>query len=167
MADPDVDAWFAMYGDPEVTRFIGGTTMLDRRAARSFLEERLAVIAALPEGLGAGAIVRHHDGRIVGSALIKPLPGKDREVASEHIEIGWHLAKAHWGQGYATEAGQALATHAFTTLALDHVLAVVEVANTASQAVARRIGMRRLGRSRDFYGGLEVETFRLDAPVCT
>lgn len=57
------------------------------------------------------------------------------------VEIGWRLAFAHWGQGYASEAAAAALHHAFAILGLDEVVALTVPANTRSQAVMRRIGM--------------------------
>ncbi|SCE06217.1 Acetyltransferase (GNAT) domain-containing protein [Streptomyces sp. di188] len=57
------------------------------------------------------------------------------------IEIGWRLAREHWGKGYATAA--ALKTLDRTRAAgLTDVVALVKAANTRSIAVTRRLGMR-------------------------
>jgi [ribosomal protein S5]-alanine N-acetyltransferase len=60
-----------------------------------------------------------------------------------YAEVGlfWHLALGSRGQGFATEAGAALIDFAFTTMRLQRVVATTEYANTASQAVMRRLGM--------------------------
>jgi RimJ/RimL family protein N-acetyltransferase len=58
------------------------------------------------------------------------------------MEIGWHLAKPFWGQGYATEAGRAALEFAFNTLNLSEVVSFTSVLNLRSQAVMRRLGMR-------------------------
>jgi RimJ/RimL family protein N-acetyltransferase len=60
-----------------------------------------------------------------------------------YAEVGlfWHLALEARGQGFATEAGAALIDYAFTTMRLQRVVATTEYANTASQAVMRRLGM--------------------------
>lgn len=58
------------------------------------------------------------------------------------VEIGWRLAKAAWGQGYATEAATAVLAHAFEVLHLDEVVSFTATTNTPSEAVMRRIGMQ-------------------------
>ena len=40
----------------------------------------------------------------------------------DDIEIGWHLARRHWGRGLATEAGRALLHRGFVELALPRFL---------------------------------------------
>jgi RimJ/RimL family protein N-acetyltransferase len=56
------------------------------------------------------------------------------------IEIGWALHPDHWGKGYATEAGAAAIEYAFAHHDVDAVYSVILPENTASQAVARRLG---------------------------
>ena len=56
------------------------------------------------------------------------------------IEIGWALHPDHWGKGYATEAGAAAVEYAFAHHDVDALYSVILPENTASQAVARRLG---------------------------
>lgn len=63
------------------------------------------------------------------------------------VEIGWRLAKAHWGQGYATEAAQESLKYAFVNLGLGEVVAFTPVANARSRAVMRNIGMEDSGQT--------------------
>ena len=56
------------------------------------------------------------------------------------IEIGWALHPDHWGKGYATEAGAASVDYAFAHHRVDALYSVILPENTASQAVARRLG---------------------------
>jgi len=61
------------------------------------------------------------------------------ELADE-VEVGWRLHPRAWGRGYATEAGQA-ALAAAPTLGLARIIAVIDPGNTASIAVATRLGL--------------------------
>ena len=65
------------------------------------------------------------------------------------IEIGWRLARAAWGGGYATEAARALLTHGFEELGLTEIIAFTADTNLRSQAVMERLGMAR-DEARDF-----------------
>jgi RimJ/RimL family protein N-acetyltransferase len=51
------------------------------------------------------------------------------------------MARAHWGQGYATEAASAWLEHGFTTLGLPRIISVTDPANKRSVAVMHRLGM--------------------------
>jgi RimJ/RimL family protein N-acetyltransferase len=59
------------------------------------------------------------------------------------VEIGWRLAFAHWGQGYATEAARAALDFGFATAGLDEIVSFTSVGNTRSRAVMERLGMTR------------------------
>jgi RimJ/RimL family protein N-acetyltransferase len=57
-------------------------------------------------------------------------------------EIGWSLAVAHHGRGYATEAASAVLDFAFTDLALHRVYAELDPRNASSVRLCKRLGMR-------------------------
>lgn len=61
------------------------------------------------------------------------------------FEIGWSLAPAARGRGYATEAARAAIDWSFATLALDRIVSIIDPRNLASQSVAERLGQRRTG----------------------
>ena len=58
------------------------------------------------------------------------------------VEIGWRLAAAHWGRGYATEAARAVLVHAWDVVGLDEVVSFTTAGNDRSRAVMVRLGMR-------------------------
>lgn len=59
------------------------------------------------------------------------------------VEIGWRLAREHWGRGYATEAARAVLAFGFQDLALDEIVSFTSAVNPRSRAVMERIGMTR------------------------
>ena len=59
------------------------------------------------------------------------------------VEIGWRLAAAHWGRGYATEAARAVVAHAWDPLGLDELVSFTTAGHVRSRAVMERLGMRR------------------------
>ena len=59
------------------------------------------------------------------------------------VEVGWRLARALWGQGYATEAARASVEFAFTRLALDEIVSMTVPANLRSRRVMKRLGLSR------------------------
>ena len=56
------------------------------------------------------------------------------------VELGWTIARAAWGRGYATEAARACAAWMFTTLCLKEVVSFIDPANVASVRVAEKLG---------------------------
>jgi ribosomal-protein-alanine N-acetyltransferase len=57
------------------------------------------------------------------------------------IEVGWRLASAHWGKGYATEGAKAALEAGFTRFGLGEIVSFTVPANTRSVRVMERIGM--------------------------
>ena len=58
-------------------------------------------------------------------------------------EIGWTLARRHWGHGYATEAARAALAFGFDSLALPEIVSFTVPGNTRSRALMERLGMTR------------------------
>ena len=59
------------------------------------------------------------------------------------VEIGWRLAFAYWGKGYAVEAATAVLSYAFGPLSLSEVVSFTVPANLRSRVVMQRLGMKR------------------------
>ena len=87
-------------------------------------------------GTGQWALEEQATGAFVGRAGMH-FPER---VDWPGIEIGWALHPDHWGKGYATEAGAAAVEYAFVHHNVDALYSVILPENTASQAVARRLG---------------------------
>src|SRR4051812_42133923 len=62
-----------------------------------------------------------------GGAPLVGLVGLARPAFEAHfppcVEIGWRLAREHWGKGYATEAARASLRYGFEQLGLDEIVA--------------------------------------------
>jgi [ribosomal protein S5]-alanine N-acetyltransferase len=148
-ASPDLGPLLVVFGDPAVMRFVGS----ERRPLSG---EALRVLMRSADGhwsrhgFGLLAVVERESGRVVGEAGLQVLE------AGPDIELGYTLAHAAWGRGYATEAARAVLQWAFSGLRLERVVAVVDPANEASLRVLDKLGMRRLGM-RHCYGTQMVE----------
>jgi RimJ/RimL family protein N-acetyltransferase len=57
------------------------------------------------------------------------------------VEIGWRIAKAHWNQGYATEAARAVLHTAFEKYGLEEVVSFTSTHNKSSRRVMEKLGM--------------------------
>ena len=77
----------------------------------------------------------------VGVIALQHVPFEARFTPA--LEIGWRLAPAFWGRGYATEGAAAALAFAFETLGRDEVVSMTSVVNLRSQRVMQRLGMRR------------------------
>ena len=79
--------------------------------------------------------------------------GLARPSFEEHftpaVEVGWRLAREHWGCGYATEAGRAALAYGFEELGLAEIVSFTSRLNTRSWRVMERLGMSH-DRAGDF-----------------
>jgi len=96
-------------------------------------------------------------GRIAPSELLFLMRRKDtgalagsiglRPVSEDTGELGYWLATAHWGEGFATEAGRRLVDYAFAEMGLAQLIAYAALENTASVRVLKKLGFTEAGRS--------------------
>jgi RimJ/RimL family protein N-acetyltransferase len=128
----DLDAYAAMYADPEVMRFLEDGHPLDRAAAWRSIAVHLGHWSL--RGFGQWALVENVSGDLVGRA------GLWEPEGWLGLEVGWSLARPHWGHGYATEAGRAALAFAFGELGADHVISVIRPDNHLSVRGAERLG---------------------------
>jgi len=97
-----------------------------------------------PAALGWGIWIALHTEQnvVVGDAGFNGQPDKDGTV-----EIGYGVAPAHRGRGYATEAVQALIAWAFGHAEVRRIVAACAPENTASIRVLTRLGFGSLPAS--------------------
>lgn len=131
-----------LLADPEVMHDLGGP--VDRAASDAKLDRYRTAMSC--HGIGRMA-AEDLSGRFLGYAGVMRVCG-DHPLGA-HFDIGWRLRRTAWGQGYATEAATAALADAFDRLGLDEVLAYTAPDNPRSQAVMRRLRLRR-DASRDF-----------------
>ena len=79
--------------------------------------------------------------------------------------MGWHLHPQHQGRGLATEAATAILAAA-AKAGMEQVLALTDLDNSASQAVAARLGMRDEGMTQRWFG-LTSRQFRKVITACS
>ena len=141
--EADREPYAALNADPAVMRYFAGTQ--SREASdrsidgwRAELDERGWSNWAV-ESLESGAFV----GFIGLSVPKRALP------FMPCVEIGYRLAREHWGKGFATEGAKAALAVAFARLALDEVVSFTAVLNLPSRAVMERIGMTNANEDFD------------------
>lgn len=79
-------------------------------------------------------------------------------------EMGWFVLPRHQGQGVATEAARRLLSQARRNPAVREVHAYPAIANAASNAIARKLGMENQGEfdNEGFAGVLRCNDWRID-----
>jgi ribosomal-protein-alanine N-acetyltransferase len=104
---------------------------------------------------GERAVVHKHTGQLIGACgfvpclnafeqlpAFSPDPHPSRPwLATPEFGLFYAITPASQGQGYATEAAQAMVDYAFQHLRLKRVVATTTYDNTASMGVMRKLGM--------------------------
>jgi RimJ/RimL family protein N-acetyltransferase len=134
----DFEECAAMWGDPAVTRHIGGVPF-----ARSDVWARLLRYAGhwTLQGFGFWAVRERETGVFVGDVGCMEFR-RELEPALEYPECGWVLAAAAHGKGYATEAVRAVMAWADTQFARTNC--IIDVDNEPSLRVAAKCGYLRI-----------------------
>lgn len=138
----DVQAVYENYGrDPLVKRYVSYAPCADLESARGFIQMHMEQYENDPEFCGWAVTL---DGEVIGSIGLFNID-KDADQA----ELGYSIGSKWWGQGYATEAAQAVLDYAFDTVGFHRIYASHHIENTASGRVLERIGMQLEGIMRD------------------
>ena len=133
----DAEQLLEMYRDPSTVEYIGSPPletidqMLAGIARRSAHEEE--------HGFSLWSVLERASGRLVGECGLQMLEG------GPDVELGYKLAGAARGRGYATEAAAAWIAHGFAVLGLERIVAVAWPENAASRRVMEKVGMTLVG----------------------
>lgn len=133
--EADFDAFAAMMADDAVAEFL----TIDRRApdrATNWRTMAMLIGHWRIRGFGMFVVEERATGAFVGRI------GPWRPEGWPGFEIGWGLARQHWGKGYAVEAARAAGQWAFETFDPPEVISLIHVDNVRSQNVAMRLGER-------------------------
>jgi len=89
-------------------------------------------------GFGMWAVETRDGGFMGRVGLHFPAGWPDRE-------LGWAVAREHWGRGYALEAAKAARDYAFRNLQWQRLVSYVHPDNSRSIRLAERLGARPAG----------------------
>jgi RimJ/RimL family protein N-acetyltransferase len=144
----DLGAFTRLFTDPEVMRYVAWGRPLTRSEVEEFVERMIARFEV--DGFGQFALVRRADGAVIGRAGLLPLDPATWESGffcdlggRAEIEIGWMLARQHWGHGYATEAALLVRDWAWNELGMLRLVSIIQHGNERSIRLAENLGGRR------------------------
>lgn len=135
----DIEDVHAIVGDDRVTQWLSFDSR-NREQAESMLSGVIERSARVPRDEWYLAVEANDS--VVGFvrlALSGVRAGK----------LGYSIAAQHWGKGYATDAARTMIRFGFDSLELHRVSAAIGPENTASIAIAKKLGMTCEGRIRD------------------
>jgi ribosomal-protein-alanine N-acetyltransferase len=127
-SEADVDLAFALWGDPQLMRFIGGP--YSREKARARLAREMDSLASF--GVQYWPIFLLENDQFIGCCGLRP--------HGDIHALGFHLLPAFWGRGYAREAAQAAIGYAFGTIGAEVLFAGHHPLNAPSKRVLEALG---------------------------
>lgn len=142
ISEDDVDAFYAIYSNPEVMRYWSTPPVPNRDAASKLISE-------IHEGFKRRELLKwgialRTDNTLIGSVtLFHP------EFTHRRAEIGYALGRTHWGNGYMQETLKAVLVYAFEVLGFHRIEADVDPRNAASIRTLERLGFQREGYLRE------------------
>ncbi|MFZ5705776.1 MAG: GNAT family N-acetyltransferase [Pseudomonadota bacterium] len=134
--DEDAAPFLAMGQDPEVMAYLGPLQTAEDVAAGIARQKDLLET----HGYCFWALAERASGAFIGFCGLKP--GAAGTPVEGRTEIGWRLARASWGKGYAREAAQASLDWGWAN-GIDSIWAITVPANVRSWGLMERLGMTR------------------------
>ena len=128
----DLDNLASLLSDPDVVKYVGDGKPTGREEATRALESIIKHWET--HGFGRWAVVDKSTGEFIGFGGLRSLFGTP--------EVVYHLAKVHWGKGYATELARAVLRFGFEERGFDRIVAITKPQNAASIHVMDKLGLR-------------------------
>jgi RimJ/RimL family protein N-acetyltransferase len=139
----DGDDIAAIYGDPEVSRYLY-TEPMDLEAGHRYAAERAdPVVAKEGDGVNLAAELRE-TGRVVATLYVHLA-----SALHSQGEIGYVVSPAYAGRGLATEGAREMLAIGFDRWDLHRMIGRCDARNAASATVLRKLGMREEASFRE------------------
>ena len=135
--EEDLEAFLAYRNEPQVAKYQGWDIPYPREKALEFIEEMKAKSHTVTDDWFQAAIALNVSGEAIGDCAFCIKSEENLAV------IGYSLASAHWGHGYATEALRRLLGYLFEERGVHRVIADTDAENVASWKTLERLGFRR------------------------
>ncbi len=150
----DIVMWSNFFKDKEAVEFIPdfGFNSAEERS-KHWIEKQTNRYSNNMFGLQA--LINKKTNEFIGQCglLKQTVDGKTE------IEVGYHLFKKYWGQGYATEAAKLFIDFAFQNGLADSIISIIETKNIKSQRVAVKNGL--INEKQTVWTELDVFIFRI------
>jgi ribosomal-protein-alanine N-acetyltransferase len=129
----DLDALTAILCDPETMRYYPAS--FDGAAVADWIQRNRTRYAN--DGYGLWAMILKSTRELIGDCGLV----RQSVDAVDEIEIGYHMRRDLWNQGYASEAARACRDYGFANLKVDRLISLIRPENLASRRVAEKNGM--------------------------
>lgn len=151
----DAVVWADFFKDKDAITYLSmhGFTKPEDQAA-NWLSRQLQRYQQQRYGLQA--LIHKQTGEMMGQCGL--LLQKVDDISE--TEVGYHMFKKHWGQGYAPEAARRFIRFAFENNLSESVISIIHINNRNSQRVAEKNGLKREKQTR--WNDLDVWVYRMD-----
>ncbi|ALC85190.1 GNAT family acetyltransferase [Bacillus sp. FJAT-22090] len=139
----DSHSLFKIWSDPDVTKFMNISSFTHEVQAKEMIE-KLEELAQASKAIRY-SMIEQESNEIIGTCGFNSI-----DFENAKAEIGYDIAKAYWGMGYATEGIFALLNYSFETLELNRIEAKVEPANVNSIKVLKKLNFTFEGTLRQY-----------------
>lgn len=139
--DGDFSALFALLSDPVTMQHY--PQPYNEAGTRRWIQWNLDNYKTY--GFGLWALVLKENGMFIGDCGLT-MQNIDGEVLPE---VGYHIHKDYWRQGYGKEAARAVRNWAFENRGFDRIFSYMTAANIPSSATAASMGMAKIKEYRD------------------
>jgi [ribosomal protein S5]-alanine N-acetyltransferase len=150
-ADEDVPAVLAYYADERYWRFYNEEERAGDAGAREMVSLFQGWQRESPRTHYQLAVTLKQSGALIGSCglRVRRLVDHGSPKAGFEADIGYEIAPALWGHGYATEAARGIVRFGFEELKLHRVWSYCLADNIASWRVMEKVGLQLEGRLRE------------------
>ncbi len=154
----DIEPWMAFFADKESIQYfpwVENTTDLER--SRQWIEKQFARYKENRYGLQA--LIRKDTDEFIGQCGLL----KQDVNGTFELEVGYHIFRKFWGNGYAPEAAKAFFDYGLKNDQADSLISIIDINNLKSQRVAEKNGLVR--EKQIHWMGMDIYVYRMPNPV--
>ena len=149
----DIDAMFAIFGNPTVTKWMDDGSPLTRELCEKWIS--VSQHNYETKGFGASAVLEKETGHFIGCS------GIVYAIDRQEPEIIYAFETRSWGKGFASELVPAMLRYGLEQCHLPYILATIDAENKASQRIVTKAGMQQIAEEPEPDGHLTL-VFRID-----
>jgi RimJ/RimL family protein N-acetyltransferase len=151
----DIDSWSKFFEDKEAIEFLSNSGFASTgERAKHWIEKQLERYSNKRYGLQA--LIHRDTNEFIGQCglLTQEVDGEQK------IEVGYHMFKKYWGQGYAPEAAKLFINFGFENNQATSIISIINIGNLKSQKVALKNGLTKIKQTK--WSDLDVFIYQID-----
>jgi ribosomal-protein-alanine N-acetyltransferase len=150
----DIITWADFFNDDEAVEYMSSFLRTSNEETAKFWIGK-QMTRYKENYFGLQALIDKRTNEFVGQCglLKQEVDGQDE------TEVGYHMFKKYWGQGFAPEAAKLFIEYAFANNLADSVISIIDIRNIRSQIVADKNGLQREKQTR--WSGIDVFIYRI------